>query len=162
MAKVQTRRTQRRVQGSGISQMGFLAAINYFTKSSILKCCMAPRIAIVTISITAMISTNWYLNRLKAAVKTIILLKLNYAVGEQSFLMMGSGAEQILKQLKKFLSPGATFQKVQIPQYDLLKGSVPPTQSTKQLKKFSYPFHNITIIFLPLTMNNNNKKLRYN
>ena len=54
---------------------------------------MAPRIAIVTISITAMISTNWYLNRLKAAVKTIILLKLNYAVGEKSFLMMGSGAE---------------------------------------------------------------------
>ena len=146
MAKVQTRRTQRRVQGSGISQMVFLAAINYFTKSSILKCCMAPRIAIVTISITAMISTNWYLNRLKAAVKTIILLKLNYAVGEQSFLMMGSGAEQILKQLKKFLSPGATFQKVQIPQYDLLKSLVTPNTKHKIARK----------VFVPLSQHYNN------
>ena len=86
------------------------------------------------------------------------LLKRFRMLREQPFLMPGTRAEGIFEELKKFLSPGRMWQKVLLPQYDLLESLVPLLQRKIQLKKFSYPFYNFAIVFVPLTSNKKHSK----
>ena len=49
--------------------------------------------------------------------------------------MPGTRAEGIFEKLKKFLSPGSIWQKVLVPQHDLLKSFSTPTTKLKIAQK---------------------------
>ena len=70
----------------------------------------------------------------KDCLKTFLLL-----FREWSFLMSGTRAEEIFEELKKFLNPGSTWQKVLVPQHDLLKSFGTPTIKLKIAQKVFVP-----------------------
>ena len=45
--------------------------------------------------------------------------------------MLGTRAEEIFEDLKRFLSPGSIWQKVLVPQHDLLKSFSTPNTKLK-------------------------------
>ena len=53
--------------------------------------------------------------------------------------MPGTKAEGIFEELKKFLYPGRTWQKVLVPQHDLLKSFGTPTTKLKIAQKVFVP-----------------------
>ena len=53
--------------------------------------------------------------------------------------MPGTRAEDIFEELKKFLSSGSIFQKVFVPQHDLLKSFGTPTTKLKIAQKVFVP-----------------------
>ena len=53
--------------------------------------------------------------------------------------MPGTRAEGIFEELKKFLSPGSIWQKVLVPQHDLLKSFGTPTTKLKIAQKVFVP-----------------------
>ena len=53
--------------------------------------------------------------------------------------MPGTRAEGIFEELKKLLSPGSIWQKVLVPQHDLLKSFVTPTAKVKIAQKVFVP-----------------------
>ena len=53
--------------------------------------------------------------------------------------MPGTRAEGIFEELKKFLYPGRTWQKVLVPQHDLLKSFGTPTTKLKIAQKVFVP-----------------------
>ena len=54
--------------------------------------------------------------------------------------MPGTRAEGIFEELKKILSPGSIWQKVLVPQRDLLKSFGTPTTKLKIAQKVFVPF----------------------
>ena len=54
--------------------------------------------------------------------------------------MPGTRAEGIFEELKKFLCPGLTWQKVLVPQHDLLKSFGTPTTKLEIAQKVFVPF----------------------
>ena len=54
--------------------------------------------------------------------------------------MLGTKAKGIFEKLKKFLCPGRTWQKVLVPQHDLLKSFGTPTTKLKIAQKVFIPF----------------------
>ena len=53
--------------------------------------------------------------------------------------MPGTRVEWIFEELKKFLSPGSIWQKVLVPQHDLLKSFGTPTTKLKIAQKVFIP-----------------------
>ena len=53
--------------------------------------------------------------------------------------MLGTRADGIFEELKKFLSPGSIWQKVLVPQHNLLKSFGIPTTKLKIAKKVFVP-----------------------
>ena len=53
--------------------------------------------------------------------------------------MLGTRADGIFEELKKFLSPGSIWQKVLVPQHNLLKSFGIPTTKLKTAKKVFVP-----------------------
>ena len=53
--------------------------------------------------------------------------------------MLGTRAEEIFDLLKKFLSPGSIWQKVLVPQHDLLKSFGTPTTKLRIALKVFVP-----------------------
>ena len=53
--------------------------------------------------------------------------------------MPGTRVEGIFEELKKILSPGSIWQKVLVPQYDLLKSFGTPTTKLKIAQKVFVP-----------------------
>ena len=53
--------------------------------------------------------------------------------------MLGTRAEEIFEDLKRFLSPGSIWQKVLVPQHDLLKSFGTPTTKLKIAQKVFVP-----------------------
>ena len=53
--------------------------------------------------------------------------------------MLGTRAEKIFEDLKRFLSPGSIWQKVLVPQHDLLKSFGTPTTKLKIAQKVFVP-----------------------
>ena len=53
--------------------------------------------------------------------------------------MLGARAEEIFEDLKRFLSPGSIWQKVLVPQHDLLKSFSTPTTKLKIAQKVFVP-----------------------
>ena len=49
--------------------------------------------------------------------------------------MLGTRAEEIFEDLKRFLSPGSIWQKVLVPQHDLLKSFSTPITKLKIAQK---------------------------
>ena len=73
--------------------------------------------------------------------------------------MPGTRVEGIFEELKKFLSPRRIWQKALIPKHDLLKSFATPTIKVNiAQKKFSHPFYNFSIVFVPLTSNKKNSE----
>ena len=72
--------------------------------------------------------------------------------------MPGTRAEGIFEELKKSLSPGSIWQKVLLPQHDLLKSFGTPTAKFKIAQKVFVPLLQLTIVFVPLTLNKKNYK----
>ena len=56
-----------------------------------------------------------------------------------SFSIPGTKVEEIFQELKKFLCPGRTWQKVLVPQHDLLKSFGTPTTKLKVAQKVFVP-----------------------
>ena len=61
--------------------------------------------------------------------------------------MPSTKAERIFDELKKFLSPGRIWQKVLVPQYDLLKSFSAPTTKLNIAQKFLAPLLKLLNIF---------------
>ena len=53
--------------------------------------------------------------------------------------MPGTRVEEIFEELKKFLCPGSIWQKVLVPQHNLLKNFATPTTRLKKAQKFFVP-----------------------
>ena len=53
--------------------------------------------------------------------------------------MLGTRAEKIFEDLQRFLSPGSIWQKVLVPQHDLLKSFGTPTTKLKIAQKVFVP-----------------------
>ena len=62
--------------------------------------------------------------------------------------MPSARTEGIFEELKKFLNPGIIWQKVLLPQHDLLKSFFTPTTELKVASKVFIPFYNFTIVFV--------------
>ena len=74
---------------------------------------------------------------------------------------MGTDVEGIFEDLKKFLSPGSIWQKILVPQHNLVKGFCTPSTKIKVTENFFVPIYNFKIVFVPRTLNKqkrNNKK----
>ena len=72
--------------------------------------------------------------------------------------MPGIRAEGIFEELKKFLSPGSIWQKVLVPQHDLLKSFGTPTTKLKIAQKVFVPLLQLFINFRAPDINKKNSK----
>ena len=61
--------------------------------------------------------------------------------------MPGTRAEEAFEELKKFLSPGSIWQKVLVPQHDLLKSFGTPTTKLKIVQKVFAPLLQLYSVF---------------
>ena len=72
--------------------------------------------------------------------------------------MLGTRAEGIFEELKKFLCPGLTWQKVLVPQHDLLKSFGTPTTKLKIAQKVFVPLLQLYNGFRTLDIEQKKKK----